>query len=208
MPIENPIYVYDIEARRRYIFEASMLAMSIRKNLYNQLYTVPAPRRPVNIITNVPFSSEQLMHIYEQLLGTRCRIEDFSIYRRLNFRLETWKQYMRPHLYVSAIREEIMGDTEVGRDMLMDYIIDMMSVRLPSIIPMYSRVLVKAYQWFPSHPLFGELRTLCMKTYEAEYFEQPLHVVYRHFEKAIGTFYPNSELLEVTLTKMVGGGGN
>jgi hypothetical protein len=199
-PIVHPIYVYDRRQKRRYIFEAESLNKAIRKNLYAAQYTVPHPKRPINILTNKAFSYVQFISIYDQLLSTRCRMEDFSMFRKWGFRLESWKHYMYNHIYLTAIKDELYNYQSVdGRDMLEDFIKDMMSV---CDIPLTSRfevILANAVAWFPDHSLLQQIRSLCVSSYEANIFH--LNVTLLITAKFDNLFRPNH--IKCSLWEMV-----
>jgi hypothetical protein len=197
-PIVKPVYVYDMAQGHRFIFEANTLTKSIHKNLYAQMYTVPEPKRPVNVYTNKPFSTVQLISIHDQLKHYPFRNEDLSIYSRLHFNIEKWKLYMRLHLSVSAIHEELydhMSDT--GQDMLYDYIVDTMFLIGYHPRKSFTKILYKIITWWPDHPIMHMLRSICMKTYEADYFNMNIRpILHMRFKVAIDMLWPKSELLD------------
>jgi len=171
-PIQRPIRVYDIKQRRSYVFEADSLNKAIKKNLYAHQYTVPGPKKPVNILTNRPFTYCQLVSIHDQLLGTRTRMEDFAFFRKLQFKLETWKMYMYNHIYLAAIKEELYNYQSLdGRDMLDDFIKDMMIVAKIPMTELFELVITNAIQWYPEHPLLQNLRALCLSSYESNIYQ-------------------------------------
>jgi len=171
-PILHCIRVYDIKQRRSYVFEADSLNKAIKKNLYAHQYTIPGPKKPVNILTNRPFTYSQLVSIHDQLLGTRTRMEDFASYRKLQFKLETWKMYMYNHIYLAAIKEELYNYQSLdGRDMLDDFIKDMVIIAKIPMTELFELVITNAIHWYPEHPLLQNLRALCLSSYESNIYQ-------------------------------------
>jgi len=195
-PIREPIYVYSVKERRRYLFEADSLNKSLRRNLYHSQYTIPQPKEPINVITNRPFTRTQLLSIVEQLRSTKQRMEDLSIYRTLQFNIPVWTRYMHRQLRITAVREELMNQTSLdGQDMLLDFIKDsMMTAHFP-LTERFELILDHAVQWYPEHTLLGMFRTLCMKTYEATLFKIEIHeILMMQFAKLFSRHYPKCGL--------------
>jgi len=203
-PIVHPIYVYDRRQKRRYVFEAESLNKAIKKNLYAQQYTVPHPKRPINILTNKSFMYVQLISVYDQLLSTRCRMEDFSLYRKWGFRLETWKHHMYNHIYVTAIKEELYNyQSADGQDMLEDFIKDMMSVCNIPLTHLFETTLTNAVAWYPDHSLLQQLRSLCVTSYEANIFHLNTGVlIAARFDNLFRPNHPKCPLWDMVMDRM------
>ena len=204
-PIQHPIYVYDGKQRRRYVFEADSLNKSIKRNLYAHEYTIPGPKKPVNIITNRPFTYAQLVSIYDQLLSTRTRIEDFSTFRKVQFRLETWKLYMYNRLYMAAIKDELYNyQSGDGKDMLEDFIKDMITIIKVPLTERFELMITNAVSWYPEDPLLQQFRTLCLSSYEASTFQLNTGLVLAHrFRTLFLSSYPNGPLWTQVWNRMV-----
>lgn len=204
-PIQRPIYVYDGKHRRRYIFEADSLNKSIKRNLYAQQYTIPGPKKPVNIITNKPFTYVQLVSIYDQLLTTRVRIEDFSAFRKFQFKLETWKLYMYNHLYMAAIKEELYNYQSMdGKDMLEDFMKDMITILKVPLSERFELMITNAVSWYPEDPLLQKFRALCLSSYEATTFQLNTGILLAHrFQSLFMPSYPNGPLWSQVWDRMV-----
>jgi len=204
-PIQHPIYVYDGKQRRRYVFEADSLNKSIKRNLYAQEYTIPGPKKPVNIITNRPFTYVQLVSIYDQLLSTRTRIEDFSTFRKFQFKLETWKLYMYNHLYMAAVKEELYNYQSMdGKDMLEDFMKDMITIIKVPLTERFELVIANAISWYPEDPLLQQIRSLCLNSYEATTFQLNTGILLAHrFRTLFLPSYPNGPLWLQVWNRMV-----
>jgi hypothetical protein len=204
-PIRHPIYVYDGKQRRRYIFEADSLNKSMKRNLYAQQYTIPGPKKPVNIITNKPFTYVQLVSIYDQLLNTRIRMEDISIFRKFQFRLETWKLYMYNHLYMAAIKDELYNVQSMdGKDMLEDFIKDMITILKVPLSERFELMVTNAVSWYPEDPLLQQCRALCLSSYEATTFQLNIGPLLTHrFQTLFLPTYPNGPLWTQVWNRMV-----
>jgi hypothetical protein len=204
-PIQHPIYVYDGKQRRRYVFEADSLNKSMKRNLYAQQYTIPGPKKPVNIITNKPFTYVQLVSIYDQLLSTRIRIEDFSAFRKFQFKLETWKLYMYNHLYMAAIKEELYNYQSMdGKDMLEDFMKDMITILKVPLSERFELMVTNAISWYPEDPLLQKFRVLCLSSYEATTFQLNTGILLAHrFQNLFMPTYPNGPLWTQVWDRMV-----
>jgi hypothetical protein len=179
-----------VKQRRSYVFEADSLNKAIKKNLYAHQYTVPGPKKPVNILTNRPFTYSQLVSIHDQLLSTRTRMEDFASFRKLQFKLETWKMYMYNHIYLAAIKEELYNYQSMdGRDMLEDFIKDMMFLAKIELTEVFELAIPNAIAWYPEHPLLQSLRSLCLSSYESNTYQ--LNVGFLIINRFINVFKPN-----------------
>lgn len=198
LPIETPVYVYDLKQGRRFLFDAQTLVLSIRKNLYYQQYGVSHPKRPINVIMNRPFTQIQMTSIHDQLTRYAVRMEDLGIYRRLEFNVERWKMYMYSHLQMEAYREELYDyQSENGQDMLQDYILDTMDIMNYNYHSSFKKILIRIIEWWPDHPILESMRSLCLKSYEADHFHlavKPLLIL--RFKSAIDALWPHSELLD------------
>ena len=198
LPIEKPVHVYDLKQGRRFLFDAQTLVLSVRKNLYYQQYGVSQPKRPVNVIMNRPFTQLQMTSIHDQLTRYAVRMEDLGIYRRLEFNVERWKLYMYSHLQMEAYREELYDyQSENGQDMLQDYILDTMDIMNYNYHSSFKKILIRILEWWPDHPILETIRSLCLKSYEADHFHlsvKPLLIL--RFKKAIDALWPHSELLD------------
>ena len=198
MPIEKPVYVYDLKQKRRFVFEAQTLGLSVRKNLYAQQYGISQPKRPINVIMNRPFTQYQLMSMYDQLTRHGIRTTDIGIYRRFEFNIDRWKIYMCSQLQIQAYRDELYDyQSDNGKDMLHDYILDSMNFFEYSYRNSFKVTLSHILNWWPDHPVLEMLRSICLKSYEAEYFHLNVHpILMMRCKRAIDALWPKSELLE------------
>jgi len=204
-PIRRPIYVYDGLQKRRYVFEADSLNKAIKKNLYTHQYTVPSPRKPVNLLTNKPFTYAQLVSIYDQLMACKLRIEDFSLYRKWQFRIDTWKLYMGNHLYMAAIKEELYNyQSADGKDMLEDFIKDMALTIKINLTERFELIITNAVNWYPEHQLLQLLRSLCLSSYESNTFQLNTGLlIANRFSHLFKPNYPNCDLWNQVWDRMV-----
>ena len=203
-PIQHEIRVYDVKQRRCYLFEADSLNKAMKKNLYAHQYTIPVPRKPVNILTNKPFTYAQLISVHDQLLSSRCRIEDVALFRKWQFKLDTWKLYMYNHIYLAAIREELYNyQSADGKDMLEDFIKDMMFLVKIPLTELFEIVITNAVSWYPEHPLLQQFRALCLKSYESNTYQLNISVlVANRFLSLFQPNYPKCSLWDQVLDRM------
>jgi hypothetical protein len=204
-PIQEPICVYSMKDRRRYLFEADSLNKGIRKNLYHSQYTIPEPKEPIHVITNRPFTYVQLISIFEQLRSTKQRIEDLSIYRSLQFQIQVWKRYMHRQLRMTAIREELQNLKSLeGQDMLLDFIKNSMAATRFPLTERFETILESAVYWYPDHTLIGLLRTLCIKSYESNLFKIEIHeILLMQFANLFSRHFPKCSLWDQVEDRLI-----
>jgi hypothetical protein len=175
MPIESCVTVYDMKMRRKYCFEANSLIKSITKNLFFQQYTMPDAQPPKNVITNTPFSSNQLMSLYEQL-KSKSNAAYFVYYRKLGFLLPRWKLHMLPTLSLAAIQSELNDSKSAdGRDIFLDFVKDFMETAQLPLTEYFETFLEDAVEWYYDDPLLSKLRSLCINYYESRLFRIDIH---------------------------------
>ena len=175
MPIESCVSVYDMKTRRKYCFEANSIIKSITKNLFFQQYTMPDAQPPKNVITNVPFTLQQLISLYEQL-KSKSNAAYFVYYRKLGFLLPRWKFHMLPTLSLAAIQSEPSDSNSAdGRDIFLDFVKDFMETAQLPLTEHFETILEDAVEWYYDDPLLSKFRNLCINHYESRLFRIDIH---------------------------------
>lgn len=195
-PIVKPIAVYDMKQRRKFVFDATTLVTCISKNLTLHQYLIPTPKNPVNVISNLPFTYAQLLSIETQLTESRTPHMLLSMYRAQRFAIERWKLYMNQSLRILAIKEELYNyESQLGREVLGDFILDSMnSLDMPIISP-FEEVLRYAIEWYPDHLLFQTMRSLCVRYNESIIMKCNIREVLLHmFQTKLLQHYPRAQM--------------
>jgi hypothetical protein len=195
-PIVKPITVYDMKQRRKFVFDASTLVTCIDKNLTLHQYLIPSPKSPINVISNLPFTYAQLLSIEAQLTESRTPHVRLSMYKVQRFAIERWKIYMNQSLRILAIKEELYNyESQLGKEVLGDFILDAMnSVDIPIASP-FEDVLRNAIEWYPDHPLFQTMRSLCVRYNESAILKCNIREVLLHmFQTKLLQHYPRDQL--------------
>jgi hypothetical protein len=159
----------------------------------------------VNVYTNKAFTAVQLMSIQRQIKQYPVSADDLTFYSRTDFNIEKWKLYMSSHLHVAAIREELYDfQSETGQDMIVDYILDTMYVLDYTPRHSFKKLIIKIVEWWPDHPIITMIRSICMKSYEADHFNMNIRpMLYMRFKTAIDALWPKSELLDMAMERFV-----
>lgn len=200
-PIVTPIVVYDMKYLRKYVFEAKSLVKAMNQCLFQQLYSIPCPKMPINIITNRPFTYGQLLSITRQLIDSKVDICHIGYFKDLGFSIDRWKTYMSRHLQLSAIREELFNyESSDGESILENFILDQLAdLNIPPST-LFEGVLHDSIVWFPDHPLLQSCRRLCMRHYEASIFNKPaIQYILLSFKCLFMPYYRKCDLWDKTV---------
>lgn len=170
-PPEDPFEVYDMPAKRKYIFDSKNLYRSITQYLLTQSYSFPKPIEPKNLFTNTPFTYSQLVSIYMNLKKLGHCSWALSSFKSHNFNLERWKLFNNSAITMHAIKENLSRlDTQDGRYQLYNYIKDR---AFDADLPYededltYFRIGLTRY---PNHPLLQSMKANAVAYYEMDHF--------------------------------------
>lgn len=184
-PPENPFDVYDMQSKRKYIFDAKNLYRTINQYLLTQEYSFPKPIQPKNLFTNTPFTYPQLVSIYMNLKKRGHVSWALSSFKTHNFNLDRWKQYNNSAITMHAIKENLNRlDTQDGRYQLYNYIKDRAyDCDLPyedSDLTFFRIGLTR----YPEHPLIQSMKANAVAYYEMDHFslnaEELLLIAFSH----------------------------
>lgn len=204
MPIETCVSVYDMRAKRKYCFDANSILKSITKNLFHQQYTMPDAQPPKNVITNVPFTLQQLTSLYEQL-KSKSNAAYFVYYRKLEFLLPRWKLHMLPTLSLAAIQSELNDPNSAdGRDIFLDFVKDFMETAQLPLTEHFETILEDATEWYYDDPLLSKFRSLCINHYESRLFRVDIHnTLICAFMNLFKKNYPNGPLWKKVIARQI-----
>lgn len=167
-PIVAPIHVYDMQARRRYAFEARTCSQAIHAALSYSREGFSQPQQPKNLYTNMPFTYVQLISIDEQLKSAGLQSWLLGAFREYNFRLEYYSTIMNRSLTINALKSELRTNSEHCHEILIGFIeYSIYEHDLPDSAYIV-RLFKTALEVVPSHPLIQSFKLLAYADYEAE----------------------------------------
>jgi hypothetical protein len=118
--------------------------------------------------------------------------------------VDTWKLYMYNHIYLAAIREELYNyQSADGKDMLEDFIKDMMILVKIPLSELFEIIITNAVSWYPEHPLLQQCRALCFKSYESNTYQLNIGIlITNRFLSLFQPNYPKCSLWDQVLDRM------
>lgn len=108
-PYSQPLIVYNLNQRSRHCFETKTLITNIFHQLRYSFGGFPKPMTPLNPITNLPFSSGQLLHIFDSALRLGYYSKEFMAFRAAAFDINLYNYLQERPLRFAAIQEFIYG---------------------------------------------------------------------------------------------------
>jgi hypothetical protein len=108
-------------------------------------------------------------------------------------------------MYMAAIKEELYNYQSLdGKDMLEDFIKDMMLIINVPLKEGFELTITNAINWYPDHPLLQQFRALCVTSYESNIFHLNVGVmIANRFKSLFMPTYPNGALWDTTWNRMV-----
>lgn len=166
-PIEQPVYLYSYPSKRRYIYEAEMLAKELHKKLLNNDGQFPTPISPRNILTNEDLHLGQMISLVQQCKSygkTHWTLESFS---RCGYNIVTFLQYERKQLRMHALNTVFHDPT-----LRWEYNDIMESFMEGQHEQHNKRFSSNLYRWLlkfiPTDPLLQSWESACKKWYRAD----------------------------------------
>jgi hypothetical protein len=186
-PIVNAITVYDRALKRKFVFDAKPLVKHVTNCLFRHEQLVPCSKAPFNVITNRPFTWEQLLSITQQVIRAGISSGHLPPFQAHSFDIQRWKTYKGPDLLIAAIKDEIFNHDSIdGREVLIDFLIGRLRDLRILVLPEFEDILSDAIEWFPSHSVVQTLRSLCLRYYEANILNIKIKQVMLHL---VHSFY-------------------
>lgn len=108
-PYNEPLIVYDITNRSRHCFESKSLMTNIYHQLRYSFGGFPKPLNPMNPITNIPFNTGQLLHIFDSAIRLGYWSVEFMAFRAAAFNINLYTYVQERPLRFAAIKEFIYG---------------------------------------------------------------------------------------------------
>jgi len=116
---KKPVYVIDFKQKSSYVYEASTLRRTIENKLLYSEYMFPLSSKPVNLLTNKPFTYGQLISI----IGNCTRYGEFSWvldrFKSCNCDIKVFEKKYKQMLKVHAI--EAHFKSKDARETVIDF---------------------------------------------------------------------------------------
>ena len=116
---KKPVYIVDVKEGISFVYEARTLKRAIEAKILYSDYMFPEPRKPVNMLTNKPFTYGQLLSVLKQcrdygetswiidgLWKHDAELSMFSIFHKQQIKIEAIKAHFKKSTY--AIRDEVI----------------------------------------------------------------------------------------------------
>jgi hypothetical protein len=170
---EKEVNIYDIDLKKKYVFDAKSLSSLIESQLLYSEGGFAIPMYPRNPLTNIEFTYNQLISIYIQLKSYGELRWGFTTLRQYNFSKSRWQLYHNSALTMNGIRSSLINlDSRDARELLEDFILLKMD-ELHIFSPIYITNAYKlAIQQVPHHWYLEEFKAIAFIHYEADHFGQ------------------------------------
>ena len=170
---EQEVFLYDMTAKKKFVFEAKSLSHIIESALLYHEGGFASPRYPRNPWTNVDFSYLQLFSIYSQLKEYRIVGWCFHTLRQYNFIKSTWHMYHHSTITMASIKHSLRTlDTIDSRELLEDFIFSKMDdLHVPTSIHI-TRTYQTAILRCPTHWYIEQWKHVAFIHYEANHFRK------------------------------------
>jgi len=120
---ENPVYLFDVNRRGIYTFEASCLKKRIETELFYSEWLFPEPKHPKNPLTNIEFTECQKLSILQSLRQKGYGSWAFEAYRALCWNLEQFQVHYQTPLKLASLHDLIKNpSSEETIDYLQEFI--------------------------------------------------------------------------------------
>jgi len=170
---EKPVVLYDWNNKKKFVFEASTLALMIESNLMYQERGFAMPIQPKSPANNVEFSYSQLISIYYQLKSHGELIWALPTFRHCNFNKKKWYKYHKSAITVSAIKTSItLLDSYDAIELLSDFIFSRMDQLRFQVSRFVSESYLAGMRSVPRHWYLEKWKYLAMIHFEGEHFDE------------------------------------
>jgi len=170
-PPEKKVVVYDWANKKKFVFEANTLALSIESKLMYYEHGFPTPLYPQNPHNNLEFSYKQMISMYYQLKSHGESMWACTTLRQCNFNKRRWFKFHKSAITLSAIRSSIsLLDSRNSVDILSDFLFAKMEeLHYPvtrHIVNLYQTAMLKV----PNHWYIEKCKYVAMIHFESEHF--------------------------------------
>jgi hypothetical protein len=158
-PFSRPVVITDMKARRRYAFEAAPLIAHIESQLNYVSYGFVQSMHPRNPITNLPFSSGQLIEIYKQCVQYRKINDALVSFAACKFNVERYYTiYKHAIAFHYNLRSVMQVENDTGHEILLAFIEDTAELLVDELSDSDIDALTYGLVHFPAHSYFKRWR--------------------------------------------------
>lgn len=170
---EQEIFLYDMTAKKKFVFEAKSLSHIIESALLYHEGGFASPRYPRNPWTNVDFNYLQLLSIYSQLKEYRQVGWCFQTLRQYDFNKSVWHMYHHSTITMASIKHSLRTlDSVDARELLEDFIFSKMDDLHVSTNLLITRTYQTAILRRPNHWYIEQWKYAAFLHYEANHFRR------------------------------------
>lgn len=118
---KKPVYVINYPERCTYVYEADTLRKSINTRLLMSDWMFETPQYPVNPLSNEPFTTGQLLSIYNQMKSYGSFSWIFDRFKACTFNLKLYKLRFKQQLKLEAIESHFKNEYVNSRETIFDF---------------------------------------------------------------------------------------
>lgn len=117
---KKPVYVINYPERCTYVYEAETMRRSINTRLLMSDWMFESPQYPINPLSNEPFTSGQLISIYNQMRTYGSFSWVFDRFKACNFDLRLFKLRFKQQLKLEAIESHFKNEHVNSKETIFD----------------------------------------------------------------------------------------
>jgi hypothetical protein len=117
---KKPIYVINYPERCTYVYEADTMRRSINTKLLMSDWMFENPQYPINPLSNEPFTTGQLLSIYNQMKAYGSFSWIFNRFKACSFNLKLFKLRFKQQLKLEAIGSHFKNEHENSKETIFD----------------------------------------------------------------------------------------
>ena len=118
---KKPIYVINYPERCTYVYEAETMRRSINTKLLMSDWMFETPQYPVNPLSNEPFTTGQLLSIYNQMKAYGSFSWVFDRFKACTFNLKLFKLRFKQQLKLEAIESHFKNEYVNSKETIFDF---------------------------------------------------------------------------------------
>lgn len=117
---KKPVYVINYPERCTYVYEAETMRRSINTRLLMSDWMFESPQYPINPLSNEPFTSGQLISIYNQMKAYGTFSWVFDRFKACGFNLKEFRLRFKQQLKLEAIESHFKNEPTNSKETIFD----------------------------------------------------------------------------------------
>ena len=117
---KKPVYVINYNERCTYVYEADTMRRSINTRLLLSDWMFESPQYPINPLSNEPFTTGQLISIYNQMKTYGCFSWIFDRFKACGFSLKVFRLRFKQQLKLEAIESHFKNEPANSKETIFD----------------------------------------------------------------------------------------